>query len=593
VSKKERVALKGMNGTSASFDNFIQMLRKLAQGYWGLDGENRKHLQMLLDRLLKGVVSITFGGHFSSGKSTLINAALGRLLLPTLDYPETGAICAIRAGERDHVEVLTTNGRRTIDCTTAAIAQEIRLTTPTGSLNTKVLQVQQVNITLATRVIPSGAIWIDSPGINESPEMYDRASEAARMGDILVWVLNSRQFLSLSEEEFLTEYIAERGPAAVIFVSNAFLQGDTPEYWNTYHAQSFPGHLKKLHYRASFMSYAKQNLPEVISVSARALSSYKGDDFGGREFRNLLNELSHHEHPRIRRARLLLAAITLHAMAAQIEARLKLERERVKQAQAVYQQAQQKVDQNKKRFAAEMERAFTHFLFEWRANAQAGEKDVLRMVNSGRLLRDNTYSFALNNALKKAAVMAIGRWCSSIDRSVEYYEQKHLNHDNVDTLWQMLTPQDVVVHVPDTVAKLSKDAVAHIPNAVAKLSKEVADLSARIGNPEIGQRISNPEFGRRIDEWADSVIGRVAPHIPYTPQQDVIATQVNITNATQQAIASVEAKRTEALKFIVEHCVSTSSVSAPDSNQLHLLEKQFQLISELANQGEALAGGQI
>src|SRR6267143_3200042 len=84
---------------------------------------------------------IAFGGHFSSGKSTLLNSLLCRPIQPCDPLPETGAGCYLRAGDTDGailVEHSPPRGRArslSIPCTTAAIRAAVSVLTETGQDN--------------------------------------------------------------------------------------------------------------------------------------------------------------------------------------------------------------------------------------------------------------------------------------------------------------------------------------------------------------------------------------------------------------------------------------------------------------------------
>ena len=53
----------------------------------GVSDQIRSSLLATAAAIAGNPVRVVFGGHFSSGKSTVINALLGRSLLPTSDYP--------------------------------------------------------------------------------------------------------------------------------------------------------------------------------------------------------------------------------------------------------------------------------------------------------------------------------------------------------------------------------------------------------------------------------------------------------------------------------------------------------------------------
>src|SRR4051812_49887513 len=58
----------------------------------------RQRLEQITGVLSRPDVRLVVGGHFSCGKSTMLNMLLGRDLLPTGDLPETGVPCELRSG---------------------------------------------------------------------------------------------------------------------------------------------------------------------------------------------------------------------------------------------------------------------------------------------------------------------------------------------------------------------------------------------------------------------------------------------------------------------------------------------------------------
>ncbi len=528
------------SSSSVQFNAFKQSLQSFAQIIGAIDRDVQLQIQEALAQLLEDTVSLAFGGHFSSGKSTLINAAIGRTLLPTLDYPDTGAICVLQTGARDSAEIVYNRYRRqAIPCTTKAIAEQISLRLSTGMENTAVQQVEVVNITLANSPIPLKTHWIDSPGINDSDVMLERASVAARQSDVLLWVLNSRQFLSLVEQDFIKDYVAERGPTSVVFITNVFLENDTPQDWNHYLVNSFPTHMNKMKSAATTMGFTQKVPPEALAVSARALCTYKGDLFGGVNLQKLLQTLHQPAHPRIRRARLFQTVNVLQEATTRIRAKLQQEQERVRQAQILYEQAQQKADKQQKKFAEETAKAVARFLTEWRTNAYTSEKNVLMTINSSSLQRDNTYSRNLSDAFKRAAAMGIESLLKRVAEAVKLYEQKNLTSVDIATIRQMLTPPDAVVTIPNTSPSTGKGAATIVAGAA------------------IGGIV--PGIGHLIGALAGAAVAGVAAYNSHNTavQQDVAAIQSNVSSATHQVISTLEGKQQQVQFFIIERCRSS------------------------------------
>ena len=198
--------------------------------------------------LVEPTVTLTFGGHFKSGKSSLMNEALGRPVLPVDDLPETGAVCVVEAAADDRAEVAYEDGGwESVACDTDSIRAITSLTGADGRRSDAVHTVDRLRLGLEGVAVPAGFRWIDSPGINDDHRMDDRAWAAAIEADVLVWVLTSRQLLSETEVGFLADFVARRGAAALQFVVNAFLRDDTEAAWQRFLADKMPAHLERLY----------------------------------------------------------------------------------------------------------------------------------------------------------------------------------------------------------------------------------------------------------------------------------------------------------------------------------------------------------
>ena len=164
----------------------------------------------------------------------MINTLTGRVLLPASDFPETGVACVIRRGETERIVADTSEGLIELPFGPDALAGRVSLIGQDGGYRQEIGQVSRIMITLTRSAVPSGDTWIDSPGINDTEAMTTRALEVARGADALIWVVNSRQALSMVEEELLRSYAAEHGTEAVAFLVNVFLREDIPGEWDRF-----------------------------------------------------------------------------------------------------------------------------------------------------------------------------------------------------------------------------------------------------------------------------------------------------------------------------------------------------------------------
>ena len=232
----------------------LRELDRLAAALTAIDPVAARRLTALRPMLERDHAVLTFGGHFKSGKSTAVNAALARPLLPTDDLPETGVPCHIRAGARDAAVVISAADRtgaqiaRAIACTTDAIRGEVALMTAAGERRHAALShgVDRVEVTVGTNHVPPRACWVDAPGINDTDEMNACARRAAAAGDVLAWVLTTRQLIADTEVKFLSAHVETHGPASLQFIVNAFLADDTDEAWRRFAADKLPGDRKSV-----------------------------------------------------------------------------------------------------------------------------------------------------------------------------------------------------------------------------------------------------------------------------------------------------------------------------------------------------------
>jgi len=239
----------------------------------------------LAQRLSAPDAVVTFAGHFSSGKSTLINSLLGLHLLPTDDLPETGTACYIRAGENGLATMK--DGRREVGPLEPARLADVLRASAGGdeAVRAALDRVERVEISLDGGRVPPGVVFVDTPGINETPTATASARQALEDADLVCFVVNSRQPLGLIEQRFLEGVRDRLGDDGVIVVVNAYLREDTVAAWEHYLRTTG----ERLRYRVSEVLGA--DLLASVVVSARALH-HEPATFGGPELRALLGELS-------------------------------------------------------------------------------------------------------------------------------------------------------------------------------------------------------------------------------------------------------------------------------------------------------------
>lgn len=538
------------------------------------ENETRRRLGSLVRVLRRERVSITFGGHFNSGKSSVINAALGRSLLPMDDLPETGVMCVLRAGENDQAEARHGDRKWTIECTTEGIRSEVSLTSASGERRAQVMEVERLDVMLKDVAIPALANWIDSPGIDDVPEMNARALLATKYADVLVWVLTSRQGLSEAEMEFLADHIARRGPHSVVFLLNVFL----PEHeltWKAFLRDKLPRFLNKLRHHATELGFTDQAPPEMIPLDALKLRKSKTNGYGRAELNRLLLSLDSSQSPRVVSARRYHAQRELAAIGDWLHQKLNAEEDRLAAERlAIVQRTKEEAERQRPAFLAVVEQSVSHFIVTSAKKATNCGAAMLTAMDAGPLRRDDSYSKHLGEAIKHVVGECLDDLLRAIDTAAAQHKQMPLDQKSKTKLRQMLHLPAVTVTVPQTPAEKG---------------------NALVGAAVLG--VMGLLFGGPVGAVIGAGLGAAGGSADTTAVQkalaaDVAGTKASVSVEAHKAATTLRGKKNEVKGFILQHCLpQTISVSEtkPDERMLGDLKEDLKIVGTLINKLGAIA----
>ncbi|MBX2863114.1 MAG: dynamin family protein [Leptolyngbyaceae cyanobacterium MAG.088] len=167
---------------------------------------------------------ITVFGPFNYGKSTLLNALLGKKTLPIDLLPTTGAA------------ILITYGPELTSCITLANGQVIKesgtqLLQRYATLNEQGhIRQEVVAITVACPhpFLHSGVELLDLPGTDDRKAQNKLVHTKLLEADVVIQLLDGRKLMTLTEREHLQTWLIDRGITTVLFVVN-FLNLIEPE----------------------------------------------------------------------------------------------------------------------------------------------------------------------------------------------------------------------------------------------------------------------------------------------------------------------------------------------------------------------------
>ncbi|HWE61607.1 MAG TPA: dynamin family protein [Chloroflexota bacterium] len=170
---------------------------------------------------------VAAAGDFKRGKSTVINALLGRQILPTRVAPATAVPCLIRAGSQPGAHVFYNDGRPAETISLDALERYACIALP-GQDGALAFQpaIARIEIDLPWS-LPPGVALLDLPGLNEEEGRSEMATAALAQADAILMVLSATQLLA-EDELLLLDQLWRQGYRYFLFAINFLdrLEGD-------------------------------------------------------------------------------------------------------------------------------------------------------------------------------------------------------------------------------------------------------------------------------------------------------------------------------------------------------------------------------
>ncbi len=139
--------------------------------------------QELTSKLTEGRLTVALCGHFSAGKSTLVNALCGAKLLPSSPIPTSANVVSIRGGERAVASV---------EMESEGIVSHLEV--PIDRLDTYCKDGERflsVSIEYPSPVLGTTMTLLDTPGIDSTDDAHRMATESAlHLADVVFYVMD-------------------------------------------------------------------------------------------------------------------------------------------------------------------------------------------------------------------------------------------------------------------------------------------------------------------------------------------------------------------------------------------------------------------
>lgn len=192
------------NAVISYLDECIQSLQKWEKP------EKAEPLQRLQDNVREGLFSIVLVGEFSAGKSTFLNALMGKRILPSFTSETTATVNFLRhtsqsPGEGIYGRVHYQDGT-TEDIYDLSLSALEKVVSTKGDKGDKKIAttVDHVDLFLDSDFLQEGVMLVDSPGLNGTADHHREITEQQiRSSHASIFVFNADQPGSKTNFEYL------------------------------------------------------------------------------------------------------------------------------------------------------------------------------------------------------------------------------------------------------------------------------------------------------------------------------------------------------------------------------------------------------
>lgn len=286
----------------------VNCLKRLAGVADTLHLDSYSHILQTDERQLEEeIFRLVIVGEFSRGKSTFINALLGKRILPSSSSPTTAIISKIVYGDtpnyqlyfRDgHVETLDETSFKNLRAPKASIEENIDDIQKDVDEEQWIQSIDYAKVQYPMEFCKNNVEIIDTPGVNDiSKERVEITYRFLNQADAAILLLSAKQVLSSSEIAFLKERILGNQIHNIFVVIN-FKDAINECHYNEvidYAKEHLAEHLPAVEIPVIFLVSSMQALiwrrkenGEVIPPKKLAMMSSSFEETGFVEFENSL-----------------------------------------------------------------------------------------------------------------------------------------------------------------------------------------------------------------------------------------------------------------------------------------------------------------
>jgi small GTP-binding protein len=175
------------------------------------DEQTAIRAQQLAQKLNQKEYAIAFCGHFSAGKSTMINRLIGDNLLPSSPIPTSANLVKVKTGD-EYAKVFFKKGRPRVYLAPYDY-EKVKTYCKDGD------EIEAVEISHKNSQLPNNVIIMDTPGIDSTDDAHRIATESAlHLADLIFYVMDYNHVQS--EVNFLfTKELTQAGKKLCLVIN--------------------------------------------------------------------------------------------------------------------------------------------------------------------------------------------------------------------------------------------------------------------------------------------------------------------------------------------------------------------------------------
>jgi ribosome biogenesis GTPase A len=188
-----------------------QLIRILGDG----STAQMKSWETSVKKRLTDPFSLAVIGDFKRGKSTLINAILGKAVAPTSVTPETVTINRISYSDTPRAEAVLKNGKRA-----KLVLSELKSDQIKKVMSGLPSEIDYIDIREDAEILKEICI-VDTPGIGDLLKAFDEQVKSYLVNaDAVIYVVSAKSPLSLTEQAFLSASVLPQSFSRILIALN-------------------------------------------------------------------------------------------------------------------------------------------------------------------------------------------------------------------------------------------------------------------------------------------------------------------------------------------------------------------------------------